>query len=192
MTSSELTILGLLIESPNHGYGLEQVIERRGIREWTELGFSSIYYLLSRLEKRGLVTATPGKTPKARRVFSPTDAGRDAVREATMAALTDTRPAFPPFLVAIAHRSLVSDEELAKAINQRLAAVEERIKTVRSARSAQRPLPPAAEAVFSYSLSLLEAERNWLADGHATNGNKNRFQEDTRLLPGQQSRVQDR
>lgn len=179
MTSSELTILGLLIEAPNHGYGLEQVIERRGIREWTELGFSSIYYLLSRLEKRGLIAAIPSDTPKARRVFGPTDTGRDAAHEATMAALADTRPALPPFLVAIANRSLVSDEEFAEAISQRLAAIEERIKTVRSARSAQRPLPPAAEAIFSYSLSLLEAERMWLADGHATNGNEDRLQEDT-------------
>ena len=42
LTPAELTILGLLEEQPRHGYELEQVIEERGIRQWTALGFSSI------------------------------------------------------------------------------------------------------------------------------------------------------
>nr|MBA3799931.1 PadR family transcriptional regulator [Geodermatophilaceae bacterium] len=44
LTPSELTVLGLIVERPRHGYDLEQVIEQRGIRQWTDIGFSSIYY----------------------------------------------------------------------------------------------------------------------------------------------------
>ena len=51
MTNAELAILSLIGESPRHGYEIEQVIEARGMREWTEIGFSSIYYLLKKLEK---------------------------------------------------------------------------------------------------------------------------------------------
>lgn len=42
LTDGELTVLGLLAEAPRHGYELDRVIEQRGIREWTTLGFSSI------------------------------------------------------------------------------------------------------------------------------------------------------
>ena len=34
---------------------IEHVIEERGMRDWTEIGFSSIYYLLKKLEKEGLI-----------------------------------------------------------------------------------------------------------------------------------------
>ena len=50
MTNPELAILSLIAEKPRHGYDIEQVIEARGMREWTEIGFSSIYYLLNKLE----------------------------------------------------------------------------------------------------------------------------------------------
>ena len=63
MTNAELAILSLIAQQPCHGYEIEQIIEERGMREWTEVGFSSIYYLLKkmgvsrRLQKMG---ARPG------------------------------------------------------------------------------------------------------------------------------------
>ena len=58
LTPAELTLLGLLVEKPRHGYELEEVIAERGMREWTEIGFSSIYYLLTKLRDRGLIAET--------------------------------------------------------------------------------------------------------------------------------------
>ncbi|QBJ94950.1 hypothetical protein ERC79_02460 [Rhodococcus sp. ABRD24] len=40
---------GLLAEQPRHGFDLEKVIDARGIRQWTDIGFSSIYRLLGKL-----------------------------------------------------------------------------------------------------------------------------------------------
>ena len=50
MSSAELAILSLIAEKPRHGYEIDEVIEERGMRDWTEIGFSSIYYLLNKLE----------------------------------------------------------------------------------------------------------------------------------------------
>ena len=44
MTNAELAVLSLVVEAPRHGYEIEQAIAERGMREWTEIGFSSIYY----------------------------------------------------------------------------------------------------------------------------------------------------
>ncbi|WP_436892197.1 PadR family transcriptional regulator [Nocardiopsis dassonvillei] len=165
LTPAELTVLGLVVERPRHGYDLEQVIDRRGIRRWADIGFSSIYYLLGKLERRGLVHVP--RAPAAatsRRVFHATDAGRRAAREGVLALLRDPAPGARPLLVGIANLDLLTPAEYAQALGERLAAVEESIAAVRVAEGAQGPLPRAAREVFSYSLSLMEAERAWLAE----------------------------
>jgi len=164
ITTAELTILGLVAEQPRHGYELEKVIERRGIRQWTDIGFSSIYYLLSKLEKRGLVIgATPEGGPKSRRVFEVTAEGRRAVAEQALALVAKAQPVHHPVLVGLANLPLLPEGQYAAAIRERLIRVQGRIDGVRAAQQAQEPLPLPAREVFSYSLSLLEAERAWLA-----------------------------
>jgi len=77
MTSAELAVLSLIVEKPRHGYEIEQVIQERGMREWTEVGFSSIYYLLRRMEQRGLIVGGLQQAERgpARKVYRPTPAG---------------------------------------------------------------------------------------------------------------------
>lgn len=163
-TPSELIVLGLIIERPQHGYDLEQAIERRGIRQWTEIGFSSIYYLLAKLEKRGLVHAPEAPaTAKARRVFHATDSGRAAAVRGARTLIEEPRPVPHPLLVGISNLALLSEQEYTRALRDRLARVHERIAAVEAAAAAQAPLTVPAREVFSYSLSLLEAERSWLA-----------------------------
>ena len=64
MNNKELALLGLLTEGPKYGYQLESNIEARGMREWTEIGFSSIYYLLNKSEERGWILSTLGESSK--------------------------------------------------------------------------------------------------------------------------------
>lgn len=166
LTPAELTVLGLVIERPQHGYDLEQVIEQRGIRQWTDIGFSSIYYLLTKLEKRGLLHVPHAPTAaKSRRVFHATAKGREVAARNALALVAEPRPIPHPLLVGLANLPLLSEREYTQALRIRLTRIQARIAAVQAvARQAQPPLPPAAREVFSYSLSLLEAERQWLAD----------------------------
>ncbi|WP_433833203.1 PadR family transcriptional regulator [Actinoplanes sp. CA-015351] len=159
LTAAELTVLGLIIERPQHGYDLEQVIAQRGIREWTDIGFSSIYYLLTKLEQRGLlhVPHAPASA-KSRRVFHATGEGRAVATEESLAFITDARL---PLLVGVANLLLLSAQQYQAALHARLKQIEAKIAQVRAAR--QPGMPFAADEVFDYSLSLLEAERQWLA-----------------------------
>ncbi|MEU8301693.1 PadR family transcriptional regulator [Micromonospora sp. NPDC048909] len=164
LTPAELTVLGLVIERPQHGYDLEQVIEQRGIRQWTDIGFSSIYYLLTKLEQRGLlhVPEAPAAA-KSRRVFHATTEGRRVAARNALAFVAEARPVPHPLLVGVANLSLLSTQQYAQALRTRLAQLEARIAAVRAAQQAQATLPLAAREVFSYSLSLMDAERQWLA-----------------------------
>ncbi|APU16868.1 MULTISPECIES: PadR family transcriptional regulator [Actinoalloteichus] len=164
LTPSELTVLGLIIERPQHGYDLERVIERRGVRQWTDIGFSSIYYLLTKLEGRGLVHVPAAPVAaRSRRVFHATGAGREAAARTALALVTELHPVPSPFLVGVANLPLLSAPEYAQALRARLAQVDARITAVRQAEQAPVPLASPAREVFSYALSLLEAERSWLA-----------------------------
>lgn len=164
LTPSEFTILGLIIERPSHGYDLERVIEQRGIRQWTDIGFSSIYYLLAKLEKQDLIHGSEtAPRAKARRVFHVTPKGEEVAARDAYAYIAEATPVAQPFLVGIANLPLLTEHEYARALRTRLAQIDTRIATVRDAQQTQTPLPLAAREVFSYSLSLMEAERSWLA-----------------------------
>ncbi|QBJ95994.1 PadR family transcriptional regulator [Rhodococcus sp. ABRD24] len=165
LTAAELTVLGLVVEQPRHGYDLEQVIEQRGIREWTDIGFSSIYYVLTKLEKRGLVSAEEGRSSaRSRRVFRATEEGRHAAASEALAYVAVLRSVPHPVLVGLANLPLLSEQSYDDALRSRLTQIDARIASVMNAEQRQAPLPASAREVFSYSLCLLEAERSWLAE----------------------------
>ena len=165
LTPAELTLLGLIVEKPRHGYDLDKLIERRGIRQWTDIGFSSIYYVLAKLERQGLIRADDDRTSaKSRRVFHATPEGRQAASDQAVAFIADLQAVPHPVLVGLANLSLMADGDYDDALHRRLAQVRTRITAVRDAEQSQAPLPRPAREVFSYSLSLLEAERSWLAE----------------------------
>ncbi|MGQ5262523.1 PadR family transcriptional regulator [Micromonospora sp. ZYX-F-536] len=163
LTPAELTVLGLVIERPQHGYDLEQVIEQRGIRQWTDIGFSSIYYLLTKLEQRGLlhVPEAPAAA-KSRRIFHPTAEGRRVAAHNALTFIAEARPHPQPLLVGVANLAMLTGQQYEQALRTRLAQLEARIAALQAAQQAQGPLPRPAREVFSYSLKLMDAERQWL------------------------------
>jgi len=165
MTNAELAILSLIAEAPRHGYEIEQIIEARGMREWTEIGFSSIYYLLKKLEKTGLVESelipTQGRG-KARRVYQVTAEGRGALTKATLEALTQPKQSYPPILLGIANLPVVSQEQALGALRSFRDALAERLQHVTMRAESQQPLPDHVEILFDYSLAMIMAEQTWV------------------------------
>jgi DNA-binding PadR family transcriptional regulator len=165
-TNAELAILTLLAEQPRHGYEIEAVIEERGMREWTEIGFSSIYYVLKKLEKAGLVQgrlAQTGQGP-ARKVYEVTPAGRDELRAAVLDALSAPRRCYLPLQLGLANLPGVPPEEALAALRQYRDALAERLAGVRARWEAQQPLPYFVEAMFTHSVALIEAELAWIKE----------------------------
>lgn len=164
MTPSEQVLLGLLAERPRHGYELEEVIAARGMRQWTEIGFSSIYYVLGKLRERGLVTETvePPARGKPRKVYAPTQDGLKELAAAAEAAIANLHPVFPALLVGVANEPAIPRRRLVAALKTRRRALDERLDAIRSAAAAQPGMPAFVTAIFDYSLGQLEAEKAWL------------------------------
>ena len=163
-TQSELALLSLLAEQPYHGYELEHVIESRGMREWTEIGFSSIYYLLKKLEGAGWIEShleEAGRGP-ARKVYAVTEGGRAQLRTAIVEALTTPQRCYTPLLLGIANLPAVSAAEATAALQQYVAALDAQLAHMRERWEAQKPLPYFVEAMFAYSDTLIKTERDWV------------------------------
>jgi DNA-binding PadR family transcriptional regulator len=165
MTQAEIVVLSLIAEKPRHGYDLEREIDERGMREWTEIGFSSIYYLLNKLQNDGMLQSqlqpADGKGP-ARKVYQLTPAGRAALIEAALASLSVPHKFSSPFLVGLANYPLLDRNQLLAAIEGYAGHLKSRLDHMRQREEAQKPLPGFVEAMFSYSRVLVETELDWM------------------------------
>ena len=162
LTDAELLVLGLVAEMPRHGYQLEQVIERRGMREWTRIGFSSIYFVLGKLEGMGLVAAKKPAGAKARKIFSMTNVGRSVLTAQSLAALSKIRPTYSSVLLGMAHWPTLERSDALRALEQRAHAIEVELTRLENTLTDQQPLPDFVESLFDFSLSQLKAEAGWI------------------------------
>ena len=162
LTDAELLLLGLVAEMPRHGYQLDQEIERRGMREWTQIGFSSVYFVLGKLEKGGLVSAKKPVGAKARKTFKLTAAGRRTLVAQTVAALRSYRPTYSSVLLGMIHWPLLEREEALQAMKARGEAIDAEISRVANIQADTQPLPDFVDALFEFSIGQLKAEAEWI------------------------------
>jgi DNA-binding PadR family transcriptional regulator len=163
LTDAELLVLGLVAEMPRHGYELEQVIEERGIREWTQIGFSSIYFVLGKLKKMRLVTAKRPAGGNTRRTYSVTDMGRGALVVQTLAALRNIRPSHSSVLLGMLHWPALQRSEALEALQTRGETIKKELERLGNIQVDRQPLPDFVEALFNFSVGQLRAESEWTA-----------------------------
>ncbi|HEX9674587.1 MAG TPA: PadR family transcriptional regulator [Anaerolineales bacterium] len=166
MRNADLAVLGLLMEQPRHGYQIEQVIQERNMRDWTEIGFSSIYAILGRLQKLGYLQASlkapPGRGP-ARKVFRVTRSGRAAWKRATLLALSLPSESGLPFLLGLVGLPAIPGPEAIAALKSYRDRMIDRRERVAARKDFAGPnLPLFLEGIFDYGLALAGAEIEWV------------------------------
>jgi DNA-binding PadR family transcriptional regulator len=165
-TNAELAVLCLLAEQPMHGYQIEQTIESRGMREWTEIGFSSIYYLLDKLRSRGCMESrleqVAGKGP-ARQVFSLTPTGFEIFRQAALNALASPVHTFSNFQIGLAALPMFHKEEILSSLRSYQSMLKDKLaELTKKSSSYGVSLPWHIAAMFDLDLAQLHCELGWL------------------------------
>jgi DNA-binding PadR family transcriptional regulator len=167
MTNAELAILSLIAEADRHGYEIEQVIEARGMRDWTNIGFSSIYYILKRLERSGWIEsrkqAVVGQGGP-RKVYSITTDGKDTFEQSVLEALSTPDRNPDNFQLGLANIDRVPKAETIEALKSHIRALESSADHLRSRREAQAPLPLHVDGMFGLSLTMIESQLKWMDD----------------------------
>ncbi len=156
----------LLAEKPIHAYEIAQVIEERGMREWTRIGFSSIYYLLKKMLKAGwverkIVESEIGGPQKS--VFTLTTNGREIWQKSVLDAVAHPDPGDNLFLIGISAAPLLENSEFSAAINTQRIELHETEDRLREKLSKYENFsPPHVIAMFEYSLMQIQAAKKWI------------------------------
>ncbi len=175
LTNAELAILGLIVEMPRHGYEIERCIVERGMRDWTEIGFSSIYYILNKLEGAGWLHSqmyNSGNKP-LRKVYTVSESGLEIIRQAVRQRLIEPRPHSADFDLALAYLAVLDVREYRTILEERrqgLLSVYNNVQKKWEHDGGDR-LPLHVGALFSHSLAIIQAELAWL-DGFMADLNK--------------------
>jgi DNA-binding PadR family transcriptional regulator len=162
----EAAILGLLFENPLYGYTIEKIIEKRGMRHWTDIGFSSIYYVLKRLESRNFIESScqPQDDKPSRKVYTITDTGRRILKEKIRSLLSQSTRIASPFDLGLAHLHLLSDEEAVACLKNRVITLQIAIDRVKSHQEYHRlnKKPCNIFALSDHALAQLYTEKGWV------------------------------
>ncbi|MFN8371503.1 MAG: PadR family transcriptional regulator [Anaerolineae bacterium] len=166
MNDAELTILSLVSEAPRYGYEIQKLVDERGLREWLTIGFSSIYYILNRLERQGVINSrlhTSGG--QARKVYEVTEAGRGVLQTAVSDLLRQPRGLGTGFELGLANIHVLKPQQAFRMLSnhredlqQRLDAVEKMWKQ----RQQENHTPDNVQALYTHSIAVMRAELDWL------------------------------
>lgn len=169
MTEAELTILSLVAEGAQYGHEIQDIIDERGLREWLTVGFSSIYYILNKLERQKLLTSelrSDGRNP-ARKIYRITEAGQGVLQTAVSDLLRQPRSLGTGFELGLANLFVLKPRQVYKVLAHHRNDLTERLAAVE--KSWQRHRGEDADAVadhisalFTHSIALMRAELEWM------------------------------
>lgn len=168
MTDAELAILSIIAEGPIYGHAIQTVIAERGLRAWTNIGVSSMYYVLEKLERQGLLESTgvPHTAGPARRQFRITIAGYGVLQTSVGDLLSTPREFGNGFDLGLANLHVLDASRIRTAFAAYQQELDTRLHRMRSRRAdlAEQQMPFNVIAMFDRHITLLEAERAWLTD----------------------------
>lgn len=161
-----LLLLGLLRGQRQHGYQLNDFIERN-LSRFTTLKKAAAYATLDRLEKAGLIEAhseQAGNRP-TRKVYALTPRGEEQFLDLLRAHLAHPEPvAFYGDLGLMFLNQLPRDEALG-LLTERAGAVDEQIASLERVPTHEGALGAGlfgVDLAVSRQLALLRADRDWL------------------------------
>jgi DNA-binding PadR family transcriptional regulator len=160
----EASVLGLVCEGYRYGYEIEKVIEERNMRNWTDIAFSSIYYVLKKLEKAGLITSkSESAGGRSRKVYDVTEEGWREMREKVGTLLSNHGGFKSSFDLGIGFMGLLEKGDPIEALDaylvslgERRAHYEGRLEVIE-----RSDWPYHIRALCTRPLALLDAEKEW-------------------------------
>ena len=179
-TKVETVVLGLLAEQPMHGYDVLERFRQRGMGFWVELSRASVYQVLRRLEREGLVTGRnqAGRAGPDRRIFRITRSGRARLGEGVAQMSAALVPYETEAGAALGFVHVVPAPTAGRAIDARERALRDLLDAVRT--ELDRPAAerdrgrPVSIAMLELQAQLAETELAWLWSFRAAAGSARR------------------
>lgn len=165
LSNAEAALLGLLSEGPMHPYRIEQEVKHRDMRFWTDLSMSSIYKLLRKMEKAGLVERQNVVSPENRlqKHYSLSQAGKTALQNKLEELLSSAGHTRWPVDIGIYNSSLLPRKRLLAALDRYRRDLEEKIQGYQDLEAylVEHNCPMEKQEVARRPRFLLQAELEW-------------------------------
>ncbi|MHA2357978.1 MAG: PadR family transcriptional regulator [Candidatus Heimdallarchaeaceae archaeon] len=161
----EAAMLGLLFDQSMYGYEIEKIIKERNMRYWTEIGFSSIYYLLKRLEDNGYVKSKERSVEgRNRRIYVITRSGKRVIKVKISSLLSENKKLISPFELGIAFMHVLEPEEAIECLESYINSSLKRLENIKELlrRSKEERASYRKNALFERPIELVDAEINWV------------------------------
>jgi len=162
LSNIEVILLSIVNEKPSYAYEIDKIIDSRDMRKWVRIGVASIYQVLKRLEERELVYSKrekEGRMPDRKRYYI-TEAGKIALKEASKKLLSSFEWIYFDLTVGLETSDLLSPEEIAGCLKQRLARGKANLRRLREIASNPRDFKEGA--VSRNLIFFREAEEKFL------------------------------
>lgn len=166
MIEQELLLLGLLKESPKHGYEIKKKINEI-LSLFAGVDFKSIYYPLRILEKRGLLVkkiSKQGRRPQ-RFIYEMTSKGEDRFKTLlTQSFLDFKRPQFSLDL-SLYFLHYIKPAIVRRRLRARMQVLKKLSKGLRQMVNSSRKKKPSSLAhILEHDLQMVETESKFLAN----------------------------
>ncbi len=170
MTDAELTLLSLVAEAPRYGHEIQQLIDERALREWLTIGFSSIYYILNKLEKQNMVKSSlydSGGRGPARKRYEITEAGQGILQTAISSLLRQPRPFGSGFELGLANLHVLKPQQAYRVLRYHRDDLKYQLDSIERAwsRHQEEDTPEIAEhirALYTHSIAVMQSEIEWM------------------------------
>lgn len=166
MNDAELAILSIVAEGPIFGYDVQTVIEERNLRNWTNIGKSSMYYVLEKLERQGLIenTGASGADDPARRQYQITSAGFGVLQTSVADLLSTPREYGSSFELGLANIHVLRPSQIRTAFTAYRQELISRIgqERERLAHFQGIDAPFNITAMIEHQIALMNAELIWI------------------------------
>lgn len=167
LTNIELILLNFIKTKPSYAYEIERMIEERGIRNWVKIGGPTVYQVLDRLSKKGILQASlekEGNMPQRKR-YTLTPVGEELCQKSVRNLLANIEPYYFDLTVGLAGRFFLSYEEFHLVIRERLDKLDRFICDFNDEFNKVKELYPGKKLlVRSYLLSHYKLEQKFLQD----------------------------
>lgn len=164
----EVALLEIIKEkNETSGYEVRRIIEERGYKEWANIGKTSIYVGIKKLEKKGLITVNSlqkkkGKGPLPNKI-NLTKLGEKVVVEEIKKALLSQKN-LPLYYLGIAGIRLINKDSALEILKRREISnlkIIEKINEIFKGKGGDS-LPLEAKALFEHPISLIKSDNQFL------------------------------
>ena len=157
-------LLGLVAEIPSHAYNINQRIEERGMRDWTNIGKSSIYNIITKLEEDGLVESyTEEVDNRIRKIYTITNYGNEILRNKAYKVLSEfIGKKDEDFYVAFSMLPILAKEQQINAITKSLKKIKSNKKGLEKMLKVNSHMPLNVRGLFVHPIKILETDIEFL------------------------------